>query len=419
MNRSFPFLIAVLFLVAALLLAWWDESRPPDLQPLTPRLTGEVEYCLTCHADLPQISSSHPVETFGCVLCHGGERLALEADLAHSTLRGGRNPSDLAVVEASCGGEDCHSGGAAARRDHIARVRTSLQATYAGAIAHVRYTFGAQSDADARLGVFAVRDADATHAGSPASLAAFDPASESIPALKTFAENCLDCHLSAQPRQDSSAFARLTGCAACHTPTAGTDLQQPVHKLTTAIPYTQCNTCHNRGNYNLVDMHFYPRQDAPADRLHDYYQPIAQFVRCEWTLDCVDCHTRTEAMGVGDIHTYETDFQYVQCSTCHGTLSQPPLTRTIDTAADLAVYLAFLNPGSAPEVYLKPGDTIVITQKGEPLWNVRRGADGAFELIGKASRQRFALPLVQGSACQQKEDQQESRYCHSCHAVQR
>jgi hypothetical protein len=89
--------IASGILLLALSLAWWLNSC--HLQPvkLIPTITGQPEYCLTCHADLPEISSSHPVKTFGCVLCHGGERLALDADLAHSTMRGGANPSDLSA----------------------------------------------------------------------------------------------------------------------------------------------------------------------------------------------------------------------------------------------------------------------------------------------------------------------------------
>ena len=96
--------------------------------------------------------------------------------------------------------------------------------------------------------------------------------------------------------------------------------------LTTAIPYSQCNTCHNRGNYDLRTMTFVPRSDHPVNRLHDYYQPIAQFVRCEYTLDCIDCHTRVEAMGDGDLHSNKKEIQYVQCKTCHGTLAQLPQT---------------------------------------------------------------------------------------------
>ncbi len=413
MKRILP--IAAGLLVLALLVAAWSEFRRPQPVALTPTLTGQPEYCLTCHADLPEISAAHPVKTFGCVICHGGERLALDKDLAHSTMRGGRNPSDLAVVEASCGGSNCHSGSAADGRDHIHRVLTSVQATYAGAIAQVRYAFGAQSDPAAQLGVFAVQDAEITTPTGLPALAAFDPGQEKSPGVLAFAKNCQNCHLTSQPLPGPQ-YARFTGCAACHTPTAGGNLnKQQWHRLTTAIPYTQCNTCHNRGNYNMRDMQFHPRIDPSTDRLHDYYQPIGQFTQCEWELDCVDCHTRTEAMGDGDLHTSKFDIQYIQCRTCHGTLTALPLTRTITDPNDLALRLAFLNP----VINLQVGDTILVTDKGEPLWNIRQLPTGKFEMIGKVTGQRYTVPPVKGSACQQNPAQQESRYCHECHAVKR
>jgi hypothetical protein len=409
---------ASLSLFIAVLLAAWVYSRQAEPVALTPMLTGQVEYCLTCHADLPEISPSHPIKTFGCVVCHGGERLALDAGLAHSTMRGGDNPSDLAVVEASCGGEACHSGTAADERDHIQRVRSSVQATYAGAIANIRYTFGAQPDQTARLGIYAIRAPEYTPGGPGVeALEAFDPAAETSVAILAFAENCLNCHLSAPypAGTQDTAYARLTGCAACHSLTAGASLEQPLHNLTIAMPYTQCNTCHNRGNYDLRSMQFVPRADHPSSRIQDYYQPIAQFVRCEWTLDCSDCHTRQEAMGDGHIYSNKKEIQYVRCFTCHGTLEELPRTYTITDPNDLALRLAFLNP----VIDLKVGDTIIATEKGEPMWNARQLPDGSFELFGKATRQRFAFRPVKGSACQQKSDEQESRYCHACHAVER
>ncbi|NOY98359.1 MAG: hypothetical protein GXP40_04010 [Chloroflexi bacterium] len=418
MKRTISFAAGIL--VLALVFSAWAEARRPQPMPLTPTLTGETEYCLTCHADLEEISPSHPVETYGCVVCHGGERLALDADLAHSTMRGGKNPSDLAVVEESCGGSDCHSGQAADERDHIQRVLTSVQATYAGAIANIRYTFGAQPDLNAYLGTRAVQDTT-TQTGIT-SLAAFDPARETNPALQTFAENCLECHLNSEPRPGDE-YARFSGCAACHTPTATTfpprsrdAAEGLVHTLTTAIPYTQCNTCHNRGNYDLRTMTFAPRDDQPADRIHDYYQPIAQFTRCEWTLDCIDCHTRSESMGDGDIHNNQKEIQYVQCRTCHGTLDELPHTRTLTDPNDLAFRLAALNQGAR---HLELGDTIIVTETGEPLWNTRQLPDGTFELVGKATRQYFTFRPVMGTACEQKPDEQESRYCHQCHSAER
>jgi hypothetical protein len=418
MHRTF-LLFASIALLLALILAAWYQSLHPKPVSLTPTLTGKVEYCLTCHADLAQISASHPVETFGCVLCHGGEALALDADLAHSSMRGGSNPSDFSVVQASCGGDACHSGTTASYNNHIQRATTSIQDTYAGAIAIIRYTFGVQPDLTARLGVSAVQDPGST--SGITSLAAFNPAAETNLFVKAFGQNCLTCHLSAQP-QPGEFYFRFTGCAACHTPTQSADrastqqLQSSqIHKLTTAISYTQCDSCHNRGNYDLRNITFDPRQDLPADRLHDYYQPIAQFTSCEWMLDCVDCHTRTEAMGDGSLYSSKLDIQYIQCKTCHGTQTGLPQTRTLSDLNDIAFRLALLNP----VVDLKLGDTILVTDKNEPLWNTRVLPDGTYELVGKATGQVFPFKPVKGSACTQNGSDQTSAYCHTCHAVTR
>ena len=117
-------------------------------------------------------------------------------------------------------------------------------------------------------------------------------------------------------------------------------------------------------------MTFVLRTDRPADRLRDYYQPISQFTKCEYTLDCIDCHTRTEAMGDGDIHSSKKEIQYIRCQTCHGTPSELPIAKTLTDPNDIAFHQARLNP----VVELKLGDTVLVTDKGEPLWNA--GAAG-------------------------------------------
>jgi len=402
MKKILTFASGLLFL--SLVFVSWMNSRGPEPMKLVPTLSGQPEYCITCHADVPEISASHPIETFGCVSCHGGERLALDADLAHSTMRGGANPSDLSVVEASCGGSNCHSGSEADDRHHIQRVTTSIQSTYAGAIANIRFTFGAQSDLTPLFGINAITDEN-TQTGI-ASLLAFDLSSEANPSIQKFGDNCLTCHINAPPHEGED-YARQTGCAACHS--------TGQHTFSTAIPYTQCNACHNRGNYDLRTMTFTERADHPTQRMDDYYQPIAQFTQCEYTLDCVDCHTRSEVMGDGDIHASQKDIQYVQCQTCHGTLTELPLTKTLTDSNDIAFMMAILNP----VVDLKLGDTIIITEKGEPLWNTRVLPNGTYELIGKATKQYFTFRPVMGTACEQNPDEQESHYCHECHAVER
>ena len=403
-TLDFRLLLVSGLLLLSLSLAWWLNSRQPEAVELIPTLSNQPEYCLTCHSGLPEISASHPVETFGCVSCHGGERLALDADLAHSTMRGGANPSDLSVAEITCGGSNCHSGSEADDRDHIQRVMTSVQSTYAGAIANIRYTFGAQTDLIANFGINAITD-EQTQTGITA-LNAFDSATESNPMIQKFGEECLTCHINAIPRE-GEVFARQTGCAACHS--------TEEHTLTTSIPYTQCNACHNRGNYDLRTMTFVERTDTPTKRIDDYYQPIAQFTQCEYTLDCVDCHSRSEVMGDGDLHSNQKDIQYVQCKTCHGTLTELPLTKTLTDPNDVAFRMAFLNP----VVDLKLGDTILVTEQGEPLWNTRVLPDGTYEMIGKATKQKFNFRPVIGSRCAQSGEDQSSAYCHECHAVER
>jgi hypothetical protein len=165
----------------------------------------------------------------------------------------------------------------------------------------------------------------------------------------------------------------------------------------------------------LRTISFVERTDHPTQRIDDYYQPIAQFTQCEYTLDCVDCHTRSEAMGDGDIHKDQASIEYVQCKTCHGTLEELPLTKTLTDPNDIAFTLAFLNP----VVDLKLGDTILVTEQGEPLWNTRVLPDGTYEMIGKATSQYFTFHPVMGTACEQNPDEQESHYCHACHAVEK
>lgn len=404
-------------LLGSAMLSWEVYGRRPAPVHLIPTLTGQPEYCLTCHSDLRAISPAHPVRTFGCVSCHGGERLALDAKLAHSSMRGGANPSDVSVLEQSCGGAQCHSGAAADQRDHIQRVETSVQSTYAGAIANILYTFGAEADLRARFGVSAIADGHVSTTTGVAALQAFHTAAFHNPSISKFAGNCLACHINAAPAQPAE-YARFTGCAACHsplTPEEKAGKARDTHVLTTAIPYSQCNTCHNRGNYDLRSMSFVPRTDQPLDRLADYYQPISQFTRCEYTLDCVDCHTRTEAMGDGDIHSNKREIQYIRCRSCHGTPSELPRTVTLTDPNDIAFRQALLNP----VVALAPGDTVLATEEGEPLWNTRVLADGTYELTGKASGQVFKFRPVQGSGCTQNPANQSSQYCHECHAVRR
>ena len=433
MDHRSIFAALALLLVSAL--AVIHQLNAPVARSITPTLTNKPELCLTCHDGIEEISPSHPIQSFGCVICHGGNALALDKNLAHAGMRGGKNPADFSVVETSCGGSQCHSGAAADHNDHIQRALTSIQGTYAGAITQVRRSFGAQADGVAHYGIYAIADDQVKSPKAVPSLDQFDPTTHADPQpVVNFYDNCLTCHLTVQPILQPYYY-RSTGCTACHTPYDSDGLyhgSDPTidktktgypaqHRLTTRIPYTQCDTCHNRGNYSLKQMAFLPRLDLPtsgaplpADRLRDYYQPIGQFTKCEWELDCIDCHTSTEAMGDGDLYSSKFDIQYIRCKTCHGTLTEPPQTATIIDPNDVELRRARLNGNYSLQV----GDTVLLTERGEKLGAIKV-VDGRFIQTLKVTGTQYEIPLVKGSACQQKPDQQASKYCHECHTYQR
>lgn len=454
--------IAVMFLAAIAVL--WNETHQPwqswvaqynaqpnvtpapmQIQMRVPTQTGKPELCITCHIGIEDISAAHPAATFGCVVCHGGEPLALDQDRAHSTMRGGRNPSALDVAAQSCGQPNCHGGYADEEQNHVERVLKSVQATYAGGIASVRYAFGLQKSQVAQFGVRAV--SDASNALPPNAVAALllyptNPVSGTIDAKL---QACLNggCHLGTPPKNPSLYAYRSAGCAACHYVYADDGLYRGndatisktapghgvAHRLTTALPFSQCNHCHNRGNYDLRTMQFDPRDDLPpvaralsaqmppeGRRLIEYYQPIADFTKCEYELNCVDCHTAQEAMGDGHIYSSKKDAQYIQCQTCHGTLTTPPQTAIIQDANELAMRQARLNGHSD---FLKVGDQVIQTARGELLWSVKQSAPNKFVQIDKVSGQSYNVPLVKGSGCTQDGKTQTSDYCHACHSVVR
>jgi len=464
-NRRYNFAVLILaFALATLLIfrkdsqqAWKQyqreyfrkqkiDSAAIAIKIIRPTLTGKPELCLTCHLGLEEISSSHPVESFGCIICHGGEPLTLDKELAHKTLRGGKNPSDLQFVEQSCGtsptGVSCHSGYNERWHNTISRVDRSLQSTACGAIAFTRFTFGLQESDFPVYGTRNVSDDSVPSADYPAELhdifqkVKADSVEGKTQVVETnFVNSCLSgaCHLNS-PAVQQPYFYRSTGCAACHYRYSrdgtyqGKDvtirMDEPghgtLHELTTAIPYSQCNHCHNRGIYSLKQMQFIQRDDLKQDDLQflsaqerrrkEYYIPLAEYAKCEITLDCIDCHTHNEVMGNGHIFPNKKAAVEMKCKTCHGTLLLPPDNRVIASPEQRDVYMANFNPNIKPEV----GDTVAATSRGTFLPAVRK-RNGRWEVTSKVDGRVIPVPQVYGSKCTQDPEKQDSESCHRCH----
>lgn len=403
-TRLFPYAIFVVAGVTIIFTIAFTAAHLLTIVEITPSLTRNPERCLTCHTGIESIGVSHPTSQFGCVSCHGGQALATDATKAHEGVV--RNPGDLAVADKYCG--SCHAA-------QTALVPRSIMSTYAGAIALVRRTFGLQLDGTA---LYATTLID--------HLQAFTPTSSDPAPVQKFAANCLNCHTHSQAIQ-APYFYRSTGCSSCHVLYGDAGLYQggdptiphdqpghaTLHQITKQIPYTQCNHCHNRGNYDLRSMTFLNRTDLPLtsnlaadqERRQTYYQPIGKFTRCEYELDCIDCHTKLEVMGDGVLHNNRSEAQYVQCQTCHGTRTSPPLA-------------SGSSPLLNPTVSLLSQPTTLMTVRGEALSNVQL-LDGRWILTSKVSGKTYTVPMVQGSQCPQKPDEQASNYCHECHSVAR
>jgi hypothetical protein len=69
-------------------------------------------------------------------------------------------------------------------------------------------------------------------------------------------------------------------------------------------------------------------------------------------------------------------------------------------------------------VDLAVGDTILVTERNEPLYHVRL-IDGEWVLTGKVTGETYTIPMIMGSSCQQDPNNQSSASCHECHTFDR
>jgi hypothetical protein len=430
-RKSLPMLIGSTAILISLLIAGARQARPAwtayqdtaDVKVLTPTLTQKPELCLTCHEGVEQISESHPVDAFGCVVCHGGDRLSLDEAAAHASLIGREenpgNPADFSTVEVSCGGSDCHSGSAADQRDHIARAQRNLHNTYAGAVQEILAAQGVDLESGPH-GFAAVTD-DETATGLTEVLALPDD----FPQLDLLIEECGACHVSNLEAASQPTMYRGTGCSSCHVLYTSDGLYQggdptlpttepgrmATHQLTVAIPSSTCTKCHYQGTYDAATLTFTPRAD-----LSDPNAPIFgvddpnHFLSYQEELDCIDCHTASEVMGDGDIYLAQEDVPRVECRTCHGTLEEPPEMVTLEDINDVAFRRAQLNPFY--DVYY--GNVVLAAPDGEVLGHTRVEGE-LVSLNSKTSSTTYLIPQVYGSACEQDSEKQSAEDCRECH----
>ena len=276
--------------------------------------------CLSCHngienirdeksgmmAMINSLGSMHG-DSDGCVMCHGGDPTATEANAAH-----GKSPESLIKAKGpqtfypdpgamdvnmfSCGQSACHQG-------YPERVEKSLMNTEAGKIQGNLHTWGIEEVQNHKVpwGNYDVKDGDgpvpvvgtdaykaymkdmiAAHKEQfPTELTQIpNPTVEEIennPKLAGFTyqrQQCQRCHVTVKGREKRGDY-RGQGCSACHIPYGNEGIYEgndPTvnkaekgHMLThqiqatrkskvhhnditySGIPVESCNSCHNRG----------------------------------------------------------------------------------------------------------------------------------------------------------------------------
>jgi hypothetical protein len=307
-------------------------------------LTGTAmaaEQCLTCHEGIESISDVPEMADLSCTDCHLGDAAGSTVEAAHAGMYA--NPSDFRVIDRTCG--TCHA-------DEVEKNMKSLHSTSAGIISGTRYAHGAQGR-EAIYGNLAVSDDDPQGAHALAGLEALPSYDPSLPEGPTnnpgddyLRNQCLRCHLWSDGHQRDGDY-RGSGCAACHMvySDAGTyeggdkavdksRKDRPrFHRLTTKIPETQCIHCHNRGGRTGVsfigtmesDGYGTPyRQDGSKQgKLHGkHYNHLTADVHYDKGMTCIDCHTKQDLHGDGNIYAKREQGVEIECDDCHGTMQE-------------------------------------------------------------------------------------------------
>jgi hypothetical protein len=305
------------------------------------------EKCLTCHEGIEKISDEPGMHDLTCTDCHKGEAGATTLEAAHKGMY--VNPSDFRVVDETCG--TCHP-------EEVDNNKKSLHSTMAGMISGTRYAHGTQ-DRKAIYATYDVEDDKPQGANAVKSLKqipSYDPSKpegpDNHPSDDYLRNQCLRCHLWSDGHQRDGDY-RGSGCVACHMvySDAGSyeggdkaiDKSQKdrprFHRITSKIPETQCIHCHNRGGRTGVsyigtiesDGYGTPwtEKGEKQGKLHGkYYNHLNADVHFDKGMTCIDCHTKQDLHGDGNIYTKREQGVEIECEDCHGTMTKKSNLKT-------------------------------------------------------------------------------------------
>jgi hypothetical protein len=365
--------------------------------------------CITCHEGIEKISEVDGMNHLTCTDCHMGDAAAADAEKAHAGMYA--NPSDLRVIDQTCG--TCHP-------DEVEILIKSLHGTSAGKISGTRYAFGLQ-DRQSVYGNYAVKDDNPEGKNALAELKeipSYDPSKpegpENSPGDDYLRNQCLRCHIWSDGHQRDGDY-RASGCAACHVIYSDAGLYEggdkaidkaqkdrPMfHRITNKIPEYQCIHCHNRGGRTGVSFIGTMESDGygtpwtesggKQGKLHGkHYNHLTANVHYDAGMTCIDCHTKQDIHGDGNIYGKKNHAVEIECEDCHGSME------------------AYSN--------LK-------TSWGNPLPNVEKKGKG-FVLTAKLTGKEHTVPQIKDvefsseghTAMVAISQHMETMECYACHA---
>jgi len=395
---------------------------PPRVAEL--ELNPAGSRCLLCHSGIESIRDPESRtmqriyskgrrmgDTAGCVVCHGGNPTATEAEAAHGGDELDRffpDPGSPWVNHRTCG--PCHM-------KHVGAQRNSLMMTSAGEIQGATWAFGALEGYDHKWATgpavnphsSGMRWGTGTYRRYMDRLRSLEPnafpsALEVLPsapdrqrlitadpglAAFTYARaECLRCHLSVQGRSGRGDY-RGMGCSACHIPYSNegyyeghdpvVNRQERNHPLVhtiqsthdakvtvgdveySGIPVETCATCHYESKRIGVSyqglMEVQPGAAVPSEatdrpKVHGRsYMAMPADVHASLGMVCGDCHTTIDVHGDGFIAGSSLGQVEIECTDCHGTTYAYPWQLPAGFGDEFSLQPASGVRGTAKELY--------------------------------------------------------------------
>lgn len=348
----------------------------------------QVDNCLNCHKNYGSLDENHPIEVFGCAMCHGGSANAKTKEEAHKQMV--INPSYLQHAQIFC--SNCH-------KDIVHRVSTSPMQTQIGIKKILDYQWIEKSTSN--LSKSELEEISTSH----------------------FNKACASCHINQNEKlfKDKSS-AKGGGCADCHRVAK---IEGKHSKFSTKIPSSTCLKCHNRSN--RIGLSYFGKFESEGygtpykkgklthklDSSRYFYELPADTHHQKLGLECIDCHTHTGIMGDGVRHDFMQSAVDVSCLDCHN-----PNFKKADEMAEKLRVLNDKIPYSKEVAYTKKKNTSMYNlHKSNDKMILYRKLDGKAKEFSKMSQKPYhSLEIhkrLDCSSCHSKW----MPSCYGCHEV--